>query len=81
MTTISYVPDGALEFAELSLTGAGGKPKLQRSPDPEPWDVEAIAGDYDAAATFPNKAYPNRSRSIRLAPPFVPCDLYKENPP
>jgi hypothetical protein len=75
MTTISYIPVAALASAELSLTGTGGRPTCRRPPSTEPWDLEAEAGDYDVAAKFPSKGYPDRTRRITLAPPFLPCDL------
>jgi hypothetical protein len=81
MTTIGYDPPAALEFANLSLISAAGRPVPPRLPSaPEPWETEAEAGDYKAAATFPNKEYPDRSRSVRIGPPYFLCEFYKDYP-
>lgn len=75
MTTIGYNPANALGFADLSLTPADGRPPIRRTPLPEPWDAEAEAGDYEVSASFKGMMYPDRSRTIRIAPPFLRCDL------
>jgi hypothetical protein len=69
-----------MEFAQFSLTGAGGRLKPQSPPNSEPWEVDAEAGDYVASAEFPHMDYPDRTRKVRLAPPHFSCELYKDYP-
>lgn len=75
LTTITYRPEPALEFASLSV-GRGGDPPLSRNPAPECWRLELEAAQYDIRAHFAHREYPDDElRNQTLAPPAIECAL------
>jgi hypothetical protein len=78
MAEITYDPDTALEYAELSCvpSGSGQPPQKRQPPKPEPWPLVLSAGSYDLAAHFSGSEYPSRTVSQQIIlPPFTRCKL------
>jgi Caspase domain len=75
LTTITYDPELALEFASLSV-GRNGDTLLSRNPAPECWELELEAAKYDIRAHFPHREYPDAElHEQTVAPPVIECAL------
>lgn len=75
LTTITYNPEPALEFASLSV-GRDGCAPVCRDPAPERWDLDLEAARYDIRAHFPRREYPDSElRDQILSPPAIAFEL------
>jgi Caspase domain len=75
MSSVDCDPDAALAHAEITINDGGAALHSRNNPQPEPFEFDVPAGQYDVQVHFPAQNFTDKNCAQLMQPPFTPCTV------